>query len=880
MPADSVAKATTPQPTGHGGTNWVTRLKPGNTGELPPYTEHIVHALEQRRGMSPSEAYAIAVSAPKRWLHSAHADPGTRAASTIAVGEWEKDKAQNRIGRAAARVPTTASAEMSVVSQMAICEHEDALASTIVNGLTAPVFEAALRRVVFAGDLPLTPRETVLDSLVEQAVIAMTVAEAMRPVPRERSGKWTNYLKKVNSAPGAAPCSNCGALKLPDKMCPSCETAGVGQRASLAEAAVLLVQEGKFSAAKRRELASKGHALPDGSYPIETATDVANAATLARSGHGDVPAAKRLIAKRAKQLGVSNPLAEELRLAVGHEHLPAGHGLHRAAVQPHGGFKVGDRVMWTNPMSQGAAKDLPGNNRPGKVVALHRNGNLHVHDDKDRFGIDVHHTGLKRLREGALTELRREEPKKIKALGSGTVHYAGVLHSGRHIKFAEPADSGEKVTCKTCTAAMRDGKLNEARHPFASVEPHEERAHIEKALSRTHTLTRVPSRYGHGTMLKATPKSERNYTHLTIDGAQGHYHVAKHLHSGTRKEMGIWRTGEFGDLPKQALRENDAPLHGNVAESEAPPRANSHVGTLARAQALRAGETMRLPDGGAIKRHATEDGRDVWSAGASNAWSSSGLSFGDPHRDATAAVKDAFTQSARSTDPASLGGARRFRPYMPVKHAGKTRRFVGVDPATAKPQVRDALGLGQPDSIETVNWGELRPVDDIMRESAAPSIFAAGMDATLQEAARARQGTVAAIIGSGGPADTMDVHRTGGKFTKGRAAIHGAMAKHVKDNPSAHNSGPVAMVATRSRAGGNVHTVKGAGAPIPTGAVHISIPAMQQALPEHEALRRHPTANEHEATRREGKHVAKVAATLALMRGRPVVIHDDPKASA
>jgi hypothetical protein len=65
----------------------------------------------------------------------------------------------------------------------------------------------------------------------------------------------------------------------------------------------------KFSAAERKRLAAAGQALPDGSYPIENVEDLHNAAILARSGHGDVPAAKRHIAKRAKELGVANPLA-------------------------------------------------------------------------------------------------------------------------------------------------------------------------------------------------------------------------------------------------------------------------------------------------------------------------------------------------------------------------------------------------------------------------------------------------------------------------------------------------------------------------------------------------------------------------------------------
>ena len=63
--------------------------------------------------------------------------------------------------------------------------------------------------------------------------------------------------------------------------------------------------------ATRRRLASEGKALPNLSYPIENAEDLGNAATLARSGHGDVGAARKLISRRAKELGVANPLDED-----------------------------------------------------------------------------------------------------------------------------------------------------------------------------------------------------------------------------------------------------------------------------------------------------------------------------------------------------------------------------------------------------------------------------------------------------------------------------------------------------------------------------------------------------------------------------------------
>jgi hypothetical protein len=64
----------------------------------------------------------------------------------------------------------------------------------------------------------------------------------------------------------------------------------------------------EFSADERKKHAAEGNALPDGSYPIPDKDALRRAAVLARSGHGDVAAAKRLIARRAKALGVANPL--------------------------------------------------------------------------------------------------------------------------------------------------------------------------------------------------------------------------------------------------------------------------------------------------------------------------------------------------------------------------------------------------------------------------------------------------------------------------------------------------------------------------------------------------------------------------------------------
>jgi hypothetical protein len=79
--------------------------------------------------------------------------------------------------------------------------------------------------------------------------------------------------------------------------------------------AKMLIQKKFHSAKNRRALAAQGKALPNESYPIEDTEDLKNAATLAQSGHGDVGAAKRLIARRARELGAANPLAKKPAVA-------------------------------------------------------------------------------------------------------------------------------------------------------------------------------------------------------------------------------------------------------------------------------------------------------------------------------------------------------------------------------------------------------------------------------------------------------------------------------------------------------------------------------------------------------------------------------------
>ena len=66
------------------------------------------------------------------------------------------------------------------------------------------------------------------------------------------------------------------------------------------------------STAERKRLASQGAALPDGSYPIANAGDLANAIkAFGRSNPGDRAKVKSHIIKRARALGKTSMLPEK-----------------------------------------------------------------------------------------------------------------------------------------------------------------------------------------------------------------------------------------------------------------------------------------------------------------------------------------------------------------------------------------------------------------------------------------------------------------------------------------------------------------------------------------------------------------------------------------
>ena len=95
LAADSLAKASTPEPVGPGEL-WHKKDK---SIHLPFYVQHIANALITS-GHSESEAIQMAIGIIKRWAAGStsggehHIDAGTKAAARKALAEWEELKAR------------------------------------------------------------------------------------------------------------------------------------------------------------------------------------------------------------------------------------------------------------------------------------------------------------------------------------------------------------------------------------------------------------------------------------------------------------------------------------------------------------------------------------------------------------------------------------------------------------------------------------------------------------------------------------------------------------------------------------------------------------------------------------------------------------------
>lgn len=108
----------------------------------------------------------------------------------------------------------------------------------------------------------------------------------------------------------------------------------------------------------------------------------------------------------------------------------------------------------------------------------------------------------------------------------------------------------------------------------------------------------------------------------------------------------------------------------------------THADFPERVKGLRQGEVARMPDGVAVKRAATEDGRDVFQVGEPSTYSDRPGEVryfnGRHHRTAEDAIHGARETSAARTDPESVGGSTRLSPYTRLHHQGREVIYRGL----------------------------------------------------------------------------------------------------------------------------------------------------------------------------------------------------------
>lgn len=199
------------EPRGHGGTNWVTRSKPGNKGQLPAYIQHIRNDLMDEKGMPEGHATAIAVSQVKKWASGVgNVKPDTRAKAVAAVAEWEKMRGKNA---AKDLKETDALHRWTIAKGLLMTLNSDApkVAKLRAVGTARTLLEGRKPRHLLAEPVPsdIDPTRKLLNaearrcSLVMEAIAPTSRVAVRKPAAPKR---LTNTMPtpKVAAAPGPA----------------------------------------------------------------------------------------------------------------------------------------------------------------------------------------------------------------------------------------------------------------------------------------------------------------------------------------------------------------------------------------------------------------------------------------------------------------------------------------------------------------------------------------------------------------------------------------------------------------------------------------------------------------------------------------------------
>lgn len=127
--AQTAALSVTHAPIGKGGTNWITKSKPGNTGELPAYIQNVRNAIMRGGEDDESTATSFAIGRVEDWAEGkGHVSPEVKAASAKAIAELKAMGAAAKVKSAVSSSVKEANVDRLVrdqaLSRLALIEQE------------------------------------------------------------------------------------------------------------------------------------------------------------------------------------------------------------------------------------------------------------------------------------------------------------------------------------------------------------------------------------------------------------------------------------------------------------------------------------------------------------------------------------------------------------------------------------------------------------------------------------------------------------------------------------------------------------------------------------------------------------------------------------
>lgn len=684
--AKTAALSVTHAPIGKGGKNWITRTAPGNTGQLPAYIQNVRNGI--MRGPPPvpeGEATEIAIGRVRDWAAGGgNVKPEVRAAARKAIAEYAALKGKNDASKAAGAVREHSTGGCTVpdvdpVTEMLFEDADTSALSTPSQRHRDGKFSNLRGRVTGKGKT----FATMMDELKARGHVKNTPGKGAPEVT-------------IGSSPDSGGVGGWMYGTVPDTFATNVAYGGLGEL----EDPLL---EKTLTADDRKKIPRSSFAIPEkapgsGSYPIHDRKHAIDA--LARSsGKSEEGRVKAAVYKKFPDLkeGVKEGEAEARKhmtnamhvlrdggstrafrghLARASKELPRLH-ISQDEMRRASRAGTGDKTQATRHMRL-AIGEAGGKLREADAPRLINEPAIKK-GDRVRVRSDIHLASLHQLRG---RDGKVEEARDIPMGGNGAAMR----------KLSVMFDNEDRVE-------LNAAHVQRIPRPDRVQKVSEADALLQEA-SLTAKLKRL--RPGHDTKLGT----------YRIKGKVGGGYKLSHERTGEKVED----LGEHGTVSSVTKRiASHRKLHEALVELETllegdGPRdygEDAWSGALPRAKSLNQGETMRFPDGTALKRHASADGRDQWSAGTPSTWREDGVSWNSPHRTPERAVQSAMEGSAASSDPESLGGSSSYYRGMSVDAKGNGLRFAGVSPTTGNALVSDPSTPNyRPQEVE---WATLKP---------------------------------------------------------------------------------------------------------------------------------------------------------------------------